>query len=205
MPRNRHRPSFGGIKIHVPQDPIPEEDITTIEGIPVTKPARTILDLASDEPEEVVARCLDDALRRRHVSLPFLERWLDDPTRKRHRGWRMLRRLVEERATFGMTESPLESQFLRLLRDAGLPLPMLQYVVELGGQFVARVDFAYPDKRVAIEIDGFRTHDGRLQFDEERARGNELEALGWHVLRVTAKHLEQDPNGVIAWVRSSLK
>lgn len=94
MPRNRNRSGSGRIKVHRTQDPIPAEDITTIDGIPVTKPARTLLDLASVEREDVIERCLDDALRRRLVSLPFLERWLEDPRRKRHRGAPVLQRLV---------------------------------------------------------------------------------------------------------------
>lgn len=201
MPRNRHRPAATSIRIHIPEYPIPKEDITTIDGIPVTKPARTILDLASEEPEDVIARCLDDALRRRLVSLPFLDRWLDDPIRKRHHGWRMLRRLVDERAIIGVTDSELESRVLALLRDASLPLPMLQYEVFDNGRFLARLDFAYPELRVAIEVDGFRHHDLRSGFDKERARGNDVESAGWRVLRVTAAHLENDPEGVVAWIR----
>lgn len=205
VPKNRKRRSGSPkVRVHLTQEPIPDEDITTIDGIPVTRPARTLLDLAAAEPEDVIERCLDDALRRRLVSLPFLERWLADPRRNRHRGARVLRRLVEERATIGVTDSPLEATLLKLLREAGLPIPMLQYEVRDGDRFIGRVDFAYPDDLVAIEADGFRYHDGRTGFDAERARTNELQALGWRVLRITSKHLEQDPDGVIAWVRRSL-
>lgn len=204
VPRNRRRSRSRRILIHWLQDPIPEEDITIIDSIPVTKPARTLLDLATVEPEEVVERCLDDALRRRLVSLPFLESWLEDPRRSRHRGARVLQRLVAARATVGVTESPLEAAVLKLIRDAGLPIPTLQYEVRNGDRFVARVDFAYPDERVAIEADGFRFHDDRRGFDEERARGNELEAMGWRVLRVTSRHVEEDPEGVTAWVHRAL-
>ena len=96
-----------------------------IDGIPVTRPARTLLDLATVEPVDVIERCLDEALRRRLVSLPFLERWLADPKRKRHRGNRVLKRLINERATRGATESPIEQMLLQLIRARGLPLPML--------------------------------------------------------------------------------
>jgi hypothetical protein len=204
VPRNRRRSRSRQILVHWPQDPIPDEDITTIDGIPVTKPARTLLDLATVEPEEVVERCLDDALRRRLVSLPFLESWLKDPRRDRHRGAPMLRRLVAARATVGVTESPLEGATLKLIRDAGLPIPMLQYTVRDGNRFVARLDFAYPEERVAIEADGFRYHDDRRGFDKERARGNDLEAMGWRVLRVTSQHVEKDSESVAAWVRRAL-
>jgi hypothetical protein len=52
------------------------------------------------------------------------------------------------------------------------------------------------DEQVAIETDGFRYHDRRHEFDDERARGNDLQGMGWQVLRVTSKHLEEDPEGV---------
>jgi hypothetical protein len=120
--KHRNRSGKHGIVIHIPEDPIPPEDITTIDGIPVTKPARTLLDLATVEPEDVIERCLADALRRRLVSLPFLERWLADPRPQRHRGASLLKRLVDERATRGVTESPLETALLQMIRERGLPL-----------------------------------------------------------------------------------
>jgi very-short-patch-repair endonuclease len=190
--------------IHTSRHPIPGEDIKTIDGIPVTKPARTLLDLATVEPQRVIERCLDDMLRRRLVSLSFLDRWLNDDRRKRHRGASLLRTLVDKRATIGVTDSDLETELLTLLREAGLPIPMLQYVVEHDGLFIARPDFAYPEQRVAIEADGFRFHDRRDTFDRERARGNELEALGWLVLRITGHHIERDPKAVVSWVSRAL-
>jgi very-short-patch-repair endonuclease len=204
VPRTGNRRGLRRIKLHWTQDPIAEEDITTIDGIRVTKPARTLLDLAAVEPEDVIERCLDDALRRRLVSLPFIGRWLEDPRRKHRPGARVLRRLVDARATVGATESPLETRVLRVLRTAGLPVPALQYVVRDRGRFIARLDFAYPEERVAIEADGYRYHDGRREFDAERARGNLIQAMGWRVLRITSKHLEEDPDRVVAWVRRAL-
>lgn len=205
VPRSRNRSGSHQIKVHWTLHPIPEEDITTIDGIPVTKPARTLLELAAVEPEDVVERCFDDVLRRRLVSVSFLERWLEDPRRKRHLGAPVLRRLIRSRSSVGVTESPLETEVLKLLLDAGLPMPRLQYVVEDGGRFIARLDLAYPDQMVAIEVDSFRYHDGRHAFDHDRARANELEARGWHVLRITSKHLEEDRAGVVEWVRLALE
>lgn len=204
VPRNRKRRRPDQIIIHWLEEPIPPEDITTIDGIPVTTPARTLLDLLTVEPERVVVRALDDALRRQIVTLSFLDSWLQDDRRKRHRGWRALRRLVDERLDCGVTDSSLEDDVIRLLADAGLPKPQLQYILRDGDRFVARLDFAYPDQRVAIEADGFRYHADRHAFDHDRARANAVQALGWRVLRVTAKHLEQDPEAVSTWVRQAL-
>ncbi len=81
---------------------------------------------------------------------------------------------------------------------------MLQYVVNDEDRLVGRLDFAYPAQRVAIEADGFRYHGGRRAFDHDRARGNELLTLGWRVLHVTAKHIEEHPEQVVAWVQQAL-
>jgi very-short-patch-repair endonuclease len=204
VPRDCNRRGANSLTIHSEPGGLPLEDITTVDGIPVTTPARTLFDLAAVGPEEVVERCLDDWLRRRFVSLSILERRLNDPNRN-HPGALMLRRLVDTRARIGVTESDLETLFLKLLRDGELPIPMLQHVVQDGARFVGRVDFAYPDHRVAIEVDSFKHHDVRRSFDAERARGNDLLALGWLVLRITSKHIEGDPEGVKAWVRGALK
>ena len=204
VPRNRNRYRATGIVVHRISVPLPPEDVTKIDGIPVTKPARTLLDLASAESEHMTARFVDDALRRGLVTLSFLERWLTDPRRRHQRGARSLRELVEERAVRGVTESPLEADALTLLSDAGLPIPMLQYIVEHRGSIVGRLDLAYPSQRVGIELDGFRFHDTRDSFDAERARGNEFQAMGWRILRITSKHLVQNPDDVLTWVRRAL-
>jgi len=205
VPKNRNRSRSDRVVIHWSSDLIPEEDLTTIDGIPVTTPARTLLDLATVEPEVLIERCLDDALRRRLVSLRFLKRWLDDPRRQRHRGLPMLKRLVAARARSGPTHSPLETDVLQLLTRAGLPTPELQHEVYEDERFVGRLDFAYPEQLVGIEADGYRHHDHRGTFDDERRRGNELAALGWNVLRLTSKHLEENPSGVATWVRRALE
>ena len=115
-----------------------------------------------------------------------------------------MRRLVDVRMERGVTDSWLEDDVLDLLADAGLPTPQVQFIRKDGDRFVARLDFAYPEQRVAIEADGFRYHADRRSFDDDRARANAVLALGWRVLRVTAKHLEDDPGGVVAWVRQAL-
>lgn len=104
----------------------------------------------------------------------------------------------------GITESHLEDDFLRLVRAADLPQPRIQYILRDGDRFIARLDFAYPEQRVAIEVDGFRYHADRRAFDDDRARANAIQAMGWLVLRITAKHLEEAPDDVVAWVRRAL-
>jgi very-short-patch-repair endonuclease len=69
---------------------------------------------------------------------------------------------------------------------------------------VAVVDFAYPDRRIAIEVDGYRWHAGRRRWERDLARRNALTALGWRVLHVTAADIEQRPGDMLAIVRAAL-
>jgi len=66
------------------------------------------------------------------------------------------------------------------------------------------LDFAYLDKKIAIEADGFRWHSSRQQWDHDRVRANALTMLGWTVLRVTWTHLHDRPDEVIEAIRATL-
>lgn len=102
-------------------------------------------------------------------------------------------------------ESVFERRLLRVLRAAGLPKPELQYEVRDGGRLVARVDFAYPDARLAIEADGFSHHSGRPAWERDRARGNVLVRLGWRVIRVTWRMCQEDPRAVTDAIARTLR
>jgi very-short-patch-repair endonuclease len=58
------------------------------------------------------------------------------------------------------------------------------------GKAVARVDLAWPAQRVIVEVDGYRYHSGRHEWERDLARRNALAAAGWKVLHVTAQQLE---------------
>ena len=98
----------------------------------------------------------------------------------------------------GLAESPQETRLRLVLHRAGMP-PVAQYRIHDGDGFVARVDFAYPDLRLAIEYDGL-WHADRRVFLEDRRRLNRLTAAGWIVLHVTLDDL-QGPESLVARVR----
>lgn len=200
IPARRNRPSsLRDVKIHVTKHPLLPSEITRIDGILVTRPARTLLDLAATSPKEKIEIALDDLLRRRVVTIEYLTRRLSDPRRAPHRGTKILRGLLENHPG---TESPLERRVLPLLlAETDLPRPVCQYEVFDGEAFLGRLDFAYPEHKVGIEPDGFEFHDGRAHFDEERTRTNGLEAAGWRVLRLTSAHTDEE---IRRWVRRAL-
>ncbi|GLK16441.1 endonuclease domain-containing protein [Herbiconiux flava] len=104
------------------------------------------------------------------------------------RGRPLLRRALE--LADGPAESPQESRLRVLLVEAGFATPQLQHEVrDARGRFVARVDLAYPERRLAIEYEGDHHRVQAQQWRRDIGRTRELEHLGWRVLRVTASDL----------------
>jgi len=203
VPRRCKRTIRGG-SVHRPLI-LPSVDVTTIDGIPATSAARTLLDIASTAAADVIEEALDDALRRRLVSISRLRWRLDDTARKGRPGVSLMRRLLDARtAELSVPQSVLETRLLRLLKRSDLPMPRLQHRVKDGGRLVAIVDFAYPEQLIAIEALGHRWHGGRTRWRRDLARMNALTALGWQVIHVTWDDLTERPTHVVALIGRAL-
>jgi hypothetical protein len=100
----------------------------------------------------------------------------------------------------GLAESPQETRLRLLLDRAGLPAPITQFRMFDDRGLVGRVDFAYPDLKIAIEYDGL-WHGERKAFLSDRERLNRLAAAGWTVLHVTADDMRH-PERLAALVRA---
>jgi very-short-patch-repair endonuclease len=91
------------------------------------------------------------------------------------------------------TRSELERRFLALIRAAGLPEPRANVLV--AGELV---DFAWLGGRpLIVELDGYRFHKSRSQFEKDRRRDAKLQAVGCRVVRLTQQRLEDEPDQVI--------
>jgi len=91
---------------------------------------------------------------------------------------------------------------LTLLRVRGVPSPIAQHTVLDGhGQFVGVVDFAFPEMKYAIEVDGYESHAGLREFRHDRVRQNELVDLGWTVHRFTWNEVDRLSSRVADRVR----
>jgi hypothetical protein len=151
----------------------------------VTSPYRTIIDLAAILSIDDLEDALDDAIRRRLVSVKALTKRLEIRGRRGVRGIPNLVQLLEVRDGARPKASGLQNKFRRGLAAAKLPTPDEEFpVFDSSGRFVARVDFAYPDKKVYIEIDGSH-HETRKQRQADLARQNKLARAGWLPLRYT--------------------
>lgn len=179
-------------------------DITYRNRLPVTTVARTLIDLAAiiEPPKLEVA--YDDAVRRKLVNAALIERRLAEIGRKGRPGVRTLMEIIQSRRPDRRgPESPAETRFLPLLKEAGLPTPQCQYEVrDEDGRIVARIDFAYPDKKIAFEIDGYAYHSSKSAWVHDRKRRNRLTAMGWLIIHVTWSDLDH-PAELMATIRKA--
>lgn len=179
------------------------QDVTEIDGIPVTMPTRTIIDLAVVLPEDDVEIALDDALRRSLTSLPRVRTMLDVLGPRRPGRARMDRVLDRRPAMGAVPESYLESRFVQLVRKAGLPEPERQVRLESQGR-IAFLDFAYADNKLAIELDGYEGHGGRSAWQAGLERTNRISQVGWRALHFSSTDIERRPDRVAKQVRAAL-
>jgi len=144
------------------------------------------LDLAAVVQRSALEEALDDALRRKLVSLSRLAWRLQETERRGRPGVSHMRALIEARGhATAVPQSVFETRLLRAMKEAGLPDPILQHEIRDRGRLVCVVDIAYPDLQLAIEAEGYRWYTGRLRFEHDLARRNSLTALGWRVVHVT--------------------
>jgi hypothetical protein len=181
---------------------------TTIRHrIPVTNPLRTIVDLAAVVPAEQVEDAIDAGLAYPSLfTIPGVERMLHDLAGRGRRGTGVLRRLLAERALgHAVTDSKLESRMGKLLKRAELPPAVFHCVVTTpDGVFLAEVDFAYPEVKLAIEVDGFGAHGTPRAMAKDFVRQNGLVPFGWHVLRFTWRQVVRQPEMVARAIAGAL-
>ena len=167
-----------------------ERDTARREGVPVTAPPRTLLDLATRLPARTVERAVADAERRGLVTRSELGARLDlcGP----RPGVPLLRALIGGRKELPWTRSSAEERFLALVRSGGLPAPRVN--ARTGGY---EVDFLWARERVVVEVDGFAHHASRRSFESDRRRDAELAARGLVVVRVTWRQIADEPHALL--------
>ncbi|MFP5316848.1 MAG: type IV toxin-antitoxin system AbiEi family antitoxin domain-containing protein [Acidimicrobiia bacterium] len=168
-----------GVTVHRTRA-LPQVDRGEQEGIPVTRPARTLIDLAAVLDQTGLEAALDSALRERLVTPGYLGRRLHGLGGNGRDGVAGLRQLVEDRLHGRPADSRRENDIVRQLAAAGLPSPERQFPFE-----GLRFDLAYPRVRIAVEFDSYRHHYGRRSWRRDRSRHNRATAAGWLVFHLT--------------------
>lgn len=169
-------------------------DVCVMDGLGVTTPLRTALDLGCKLSRRSALAALDGFMRVHGVTRG--EMYAQLPRYFRRRGVVQLRRLIpiaDPRA-----ESPGESWTRLEIVDAGLPVPQPQLWVYEHGRPVFRVDLGYPRSRVVVEYDGREFHDSPEQRQHDRERRKWLAQRGWKVIVVDKDSFS--PEALSAWL-----
>jgi hypothetical protein len=185
VPTGAGRARRRGIAVH--RAALDEGEVTTLAGIPVTTPGRTIVDLADISSRRTVERAIDEAeyLRLDCSGL--------GPRPGRPGSGLLTCILSEHRAGATRTRSELEELFLAMCEAYGLPPPEVNAVIE-----GYEVDFVWRRQRLIVETDGHAAHGTRQAFERDRLRDADLTANGWRIIRLTHVRLSREPAAVAA-------
>jgi hypothetical protein len=189
----RSRDGVPGIRLHTSRC-LDAHDSTTHEAIPVTSVARTLLDLAATVPESRLERALAQAER---LQL-YDHRAITDVMARTngHRGRRALARAIRE--TPHLTRSELEVAFRELVRRAGLPEPLANFILDAPDHPGLEVDFYFPTDNLVVETDGWETHRTKAAFQSDRRKDAALTCAGHRVMRFTYEDIVYEPDTVVA-------
>jgi Transcriptional regulator, AbiEi antitoxin/REase_MTES_1575 len=194
VPRPSAR-SRSGIVVHR-STTLQPADITTIDGIPCTSLARTLLDLADVIDRQGVERAVSQAEVLGIFDLREVEEVLSRATGRHGAG--VVRSVLAEYDGPTLTEKELEERFLALCRAASLPKPEVNAWITLDDGIAYKIDFLWRAERLAVETDGWETHRTRQAFENDRRRDRRLRVAGWDVVRFTWRDVEREPGEATA-------
>jgi very-short-patch-repair endonuclease len=190
----RQRP---GITVHR-SGKLLTRDVRLHEGLPLTSPAWTLLDLAARLDRRSLERALDEALVvRKLLSRAELRDVLERANGRA--GASLLRLLLAPRTNSKITHSQAERKCLELIRKAGLPEPKTQ--VRIAGY---TVDLLWPEHRVVFEIDGYTFHTSRFAFDRDRRKDAALKSAGYDPNRLSRDQVMFEPYIAVAAISAAL-
>jgi predicted transcriptional regulator of viral defense system len=181
---------------------LPADEVTCLDGIPITTVPRTIFDLAATEPRRRVEQALHESEVQRltdALSLPDLvERYPHTP------GVRTIRAILAERgAGETITREGLVDLFLAFGDELRFPRPLTDYWITANGRSY-ECDAVYLEQRVIVELDGYATHSTRRKFESDRVRDRDLQLAGWIVVRVTWHQLRHERDALARDLRRLL-
>jgi very-short-patch-repair endonuclease len=176
------RHTHPGIRVHRSTTLRPQ-DATVHYGIPVTSPARTLLDLADTLDDAALTRAVNDARVSKYLHLEDLAELI---ARSNGRATSRLRPFVANAS--GPTRSRFEDAFLAFIDRFKLPRPEVNQIV--AGH---EVDMLWREQRLIVELDSRLHHDTDEPFEVDRDRDADLLAAGFPVVRVTWMRLTETP------------
>jgi very-short-patch-repair endonuclease len=179
-------------------------DRTMFDGIPITTPTRTLIDVAARLEDEALLATMEAALRDGLTTPERLVARLGALRGSGRAGVGRLETLIATRPDGARAlESRLEAKFWRVVVQAGLPKPVRQHWVMIDGRRY-RLDFAWPERRVAAECEGRAFH-GPAEFEFDELRRADLASTHWHVVPVTWRQLTSAPRAVVSRIERALR
>jgi predicted transcriptional regulator of viral defense system len=193
-PSARSRP---GIDVHTSATLQPA-DITTVDEIPCTSPARTLLDLTEVLDRRGIERVVDQAELLRIFDLRAVEEVLSRAAGRRRAS--ILRDVLARYKGPTITRRELEERFLALCRSTSLPSPAVNAWIALDDGTAYQADFLWREQRLIVETDGWDAHGTRQAFEHDRRRDRSLCLAGYTVVRFTWRDVLEEPDEVAATV-----
>jgi very-short-patch-repair endonuclease len=185
-----------GIRIHRVAH-LPTDERRLKDGIPVTSPARTLLDLASQAGGDELERAIAEAYALRLTTEAQIRALL--ARHPRRPGVSALRAELDREGGPALTRREGERRMLKLIREADLPAPLVNRKV--AGY---RADFLWPKQRLIVEVDGFQFHGHRLAFERDRKRDAAHILAGYRVIRFTWRRLTEERVAVAVTIARAL-
>jgi Protein of unknown function (DUF559)/AbiEi antitoxin C-terminal domain len=173
------------------------EDITTLNGIPVTSPALTLVDLATELRPIALERTVNEADKYDLIDPETLRAALDRFAGKP--GVQALRALLDQH-TFHLSDSNLEILFRPIAAAAGLPQPLAKAMIN-----GYEVDFFWPELDLVVETDGLRYHRTASEQAQDRRRDQTHVAAGLTQLRFTHWQVKYEPTRVRRVLRQTVQ
>ncbi|KUH80995.1 MULTISPECIES: DUF559 domain-containing protein [unclassified Mycobacterium] len=185
-----------GLRVHRRQG----APLTSYRGRPLTAPGWTAVEVARSLHRPRALATLDAALRSQ--TCDRLDLLAAAQAQAGRRGVVTVRELIP--LARPEAESPMESEARLVMIDGGLPHPALQHeIVDRDGR-LWRVDFAWPDRKVAVEFDGFDYHSSRESLRKDRQKRAALEEIDWGVMSIVSDDVRRQPDVMVRRIRVQL-
>lgn len=160
-----------------------------IAGRLATAPAWTAVEIARRLPRPRALAALDGALHSTQCTFADMDKAVRE--QRGRRGIVAVRELL--RYVDGRAESAMESEARLVMIDSGLPLPELQYEIHGRHGETWRVDFAWPEARIAAEYEGLDWHSGPVKMIDDKTRLAGIQEQGWTVIPIVAQDVRRYP------------
>jgi len=179
-----HRIQLDGVISHR-SGVLEEGDVIRRDGMPCTSPLRTVLDLSGPLSAVALGKVVDEMLRKRLLTIEALRERVGRTRPAPGRSVATLRKVLSQRLPgYDPGESELEARIVRIIEAHDLPRPAHQHRLRYGKNRY-RLDFAWPDRKLYLEGNGFGSHMLATDLDGDARRQNQLVLDGWVPIEIT--------------------